>query len=165
MTQSLSTDIPQTSGITIYSPATGRVLPLAEVPDPVFAGVMVGDGLAVIPFEETIVAPVDGTIASIFPTGHAVCLKTTGGLEILVHIGIDTSTLPMGTFTKLVGEGTTVRMGDPMVRADLDRLRKAGKSLAVPVLVTNTGLLSGMNPVNRGPSVRAGEPLYRVTLK
>lgn len=152
-------------GITIHSPATGRVLPLAELPDPVFAGAMVGDGLAVLPFEGTIVAPADGTIASIFPTGHALCLKTLEGLEILVHIGIDTSSMPAGTFLKLVSEGSAVRVGEPVVRVDLDRVRRADKSLATPVLVMNTDLLSGLKHVNRGSAVRVGEPLYRVILK
>jgi glucose-specific phosphotransferase system IIA component len=149
--------------VTIVSPVSGRVLPLAEVPDPVFAGGMVGEGIAVEAEEGTILAPVAGRVVHIFPGGHAVGLITPGGLEVLVHVGIDTVSLNGEGFRVTATEGQEVLPGEPLGRFDPRLIAGRGKSLVTPVLITNPDRLAGMKPLVSG-RVRAGEPLLRIEL-
>ncbi|MEG0386713.1 MAG: PTS glucose transporter subunit IIA, partial [Niameybacter sp.] len=102
-------------GIEIISPMTGEAIDLSQVPDPVFSEKMVGDGIAIIPTENRVVAPCDGKIVQIFPTNHAIGIETTTGLDLLIHIGIDTVDLKGEGFKRLVEEGDTVKMGDPIL--------------------------------------------------
>ena len=112
-------------GNLIYAPCKGRVVPLAEVPDPVFADKVLGDGFAVI--------PADGRIYA-----HAVTLTSTQGAEILIHIGLDTVTLKGEPFKAHVAAGDKVKKGDLLIEADLDKIEKAGLNTIIPVLICNT---------------------------
>lgn len=121
----------------VYSVADGQVVALEQVKDPVFAQKMMGDGFAVEPANGNIVSPVSGTVSSIFPTKHALGIVTEAGLEVLVHIGLDTVSLEGKPFTVHVAEGQKVAAGDLLVTADLDAIRAAGRETSTVVVFTN----------------------------
>ena len=129
----------QFKGLTeeVYSVADGQVVALEQVKDPVFAQKMMGDGFAVEPANGNIVSPVSGTVSSIFPTKHALGIVTEPGLEVLVHIGLDTVSLEGKPFTVHVAEGQKVAAGDLLVTADLDAIRAAGRETSTVVVFTN----------------------------
>ena len=129
----------QFKGLTeeVYSVADGQVVALEQVKDPVFAQKMMGDGFAVEPANGNIVSPVSGTVSSIFPTKHALGLVTEAGLEVLVHIGLDTVSLEGKPFTVRVTEGQQVAAGDLLVTADLGAIREAGRETTTVVVFTN----------------------------
>ena len=129
----------QFKGLTeeVYSVADGQVVALEQVKDPVFAQKMMGDGFAVEPANGNIVSPVSGTVSSIFPTKHALGIVTEAGLEVLVHIGLDTVSLEGKPFNVHVAEGQKVAAGDLLVTADLDAIRAAGRETSTVVVFTN----------------------------
>ena len=137
----------QYKGLTeeVYSVADGEVIALEQVKDPVFSQKMMGDGFAVEPTNGNIVSPVSGTISSIFPTKHALGLVTEAGLEVLVHIGLDTVSLEGKPFTVHVAEGQKVAAGDLLVTADLDAIREAGRETSTIVVFTNADAIKSVN--------------------
>ena len=137
----------QYKGLTeeVYSVADGEVIALEQVKDPVFAQKMMGDGFAVEPANGNIVSPVSGTVSSIFPTKHALGLVTEAGLEVLVHIGLDTVSLEGKPFTVHVAEGQKVAVGDLLVTADLDAIREAGRETSTIVVFTNADAIKSVN--------------------
>ena len=128
----------------VYSVADGQVVALEQVKDPVFAQKMMGDGFAVEPANGNIVSPVSGTVSSIFPTKHALGLVTEAGLEVLVHIGLDTVSLEGKPFTVHVAEGQKVAAGDLLVTADLDAIRAAGRETSTIVVFTNADAIQSV---------------------
>ena len=137
----------QYKGLTeeVYSVADGEVIALEQVKDPVFSQKMMGDGFAVEPENGNIVSPVSGTVSSIFPTKHALGLVTEAGLEVLVHIGLDTVSLEGKPFTVHVAEGQKVTAGDLLVTADLDAIRAAGRETSTIVVFTNGDVIKSVN--------------------
>ena len=137
----------QYKGLTeeVYSVADGEVIALEQVKDPVFSQKMMGDGFAVEPTNGNIVSPVSGTVSSIFPTKHALGLVTEAGLEVLVHIGLDTVSLEGKPFTVHVAEGQKVAVGDLLVTADLDAIREAGRETSTIVVFTNADAIQSVN--------------------
>ncbi|MBJ7498891.1 MAG: phosphoenolpyruvate--protein phosphotransferase [Sphingopyxis sp.] len=121
----------------ITSPLRGWATTLDDVPDPVFAQRMMGDGVAIQPLGDTVVAPFDGEVATLHEAGHAVSLRSAEGAEILIHIGLDTVMLKGEGFIPLVAVGDRVSRGDPLIRFDLDAVALAATSLITPVIVTN----------------------------
>lgn len=124
--------------IQIGSPCQGEVIALNTVNDPTFAQEMIGKGIAVKPTDGKIYSPVNGTVSMIFPTLHAVGLQSEEGVELLVHVGIDTVNLKGEGFKGHVQMGDTVKMGDLLLEADLDAIKNAGYDTVIPVVVTNT---------------------------
>ena len=122
----------------IYSPCNGQVVPLTEVPDPVFSEKVLGDGFAVIPAEGKIYAPTDGEVTMVFDTLHAIGLTSSQGTELLIHIGLDTVTLAGEPFTAHVTAGDKVKKGDLLMEVDLDKIKTAGLNCITPVLINNT---------------------------
>lgn len=122
----------------ITAPVKGWAAPLEEVPDPVFAERMMGDGVAIHPTGSTIHAPCDGTIVALHAAGHAVTIRNAAGAEILVHTGLDAVALKGKGFRALVAEGATVLRGDPLIEFDLDAVGQAATSLITPVVVINS---------------------------
>lgn len=120
----------------ITSPVTGRVMPLESVDEPMFAGKVLGDGFAVLPANGAIKAPADGRIAAAFETGHAVGIKTDSGVELLIHVGVDTVALNGEGFELLVSDGQTVKQGDPLIQVNLDTLTKRKKDPTIMVIFT-----------------------------
>lgn len=125
------------STIEVVAPLRGEVQPIANVPDPAFSQKMMGDGFAVVPADGNVVAPVAGEVVTLFPTRHAVGIRTPEGLEVLVHVGIDTVKLNGEGFTALVREGSRVEAGQPIMKVELDAIRGRVPSLATPVVFTN----------------------------
>ena len=147
----------------VYSVADGQVVALEQVKDPVFAQKMMGDGFAVEPANGNIVSPVSGTVSSIFPTKHALGLVTEAGLEVLVHIGLDTVSLEGKPFTVHVAEGQKVAAGDLLVTADLDAIRAAGRETSTVVVFTNGDVLKSVKLEQTG-SLAAKTAVAKVEL-
>lgn len=128
----------------VYSVADGQVIELEQVKDPVFSQKMMGDGFAVEPSNGHILSPVAGTVSSVFPTKHALGITTKSGLEVLVHIGLDTVSLEGKPFEVKVSEGQTVAAGDLLVEADLNAIREAGRETTTIVVFTNTDAIKSV---------------------
>jgi sugar PTS system EIIA component len=124
--------------VTVISPLTGTLLPLEEVPDPVFAQKMMGDGFAIKPDEGHVVSPVDGEIIQVFPTKHAIGIKAKNGAEILIHIGLETVAMNGEGFTAHIKEGDKVKVGDPLVDFDISLVTDKAKSTITPIIITNS---------------------------
>ncbi len=147
----------------VYSVADGQVVALEQVKDPVFAQKMMGDGFAVEPANGNIVSPVSGTVSSIFPTKHALGLVTEAGLEVFVHIGLDTVSLEGKPFTVHVAEGQKVVAGDLLVTADLDAIRAAGRETSTVVVFTNAEAIKSVKLEQTG-SLAAKTAVAKVEL-
>ena len=124
-------------GNKIIAPVSGKVIPLEEVTDPTFAGKVLGDGFAIVPEDSIIKSPINGIVELMYETGHAVGLSTDDGKEILIHIGIDTVAMNGDGFHIIAKTGQNVKSGDPLVEVDFEKIRKAGKSDSVIVIVTS----------------------------
>ncbi|MGX7073541.1 PTS transporter subunit IIBC [Falseniella ignava] len=155
----------QFKGLTeeVYSVADGQVVDLEQVKDPVFSQKMMGDGFAVEPANGNILSPVAGTVSSIFPTKHALGLVTEAGLEVLVHIGLDTVSLEGKPFTVHVAEGQKVAVGDLLVTADLDAIRAAGRETSTVVVFTNADVIKSVKLEQTG-SLAAKTAVAKVEL-
>lgn len=122
----------------VFAPVKGEVIPLDQVDDQAFASGVMGKGMAIIPTEGKVCSPCDGVVSAIFPTGHAVGVTSNDGVEVLIHIGMDTVKMEGRGFDKKVKEGDKVTRGQILVEFDMDAVQKAGYSLVTPVIITNT---------------------------
>lgn len=145
----------------VKAPLTGNVVALTDVPDPVFAGLMLGKGIAIEPTSGEMVSPVNGTVTTVFPTGHAVGLTSDNGIEVLIHVGMDTVSLNGQGFTQHVKAGEKVTIGQKLVTVDLEAVKAAGYSIVTPIVVTNTDNFSEVITIN-SQSVTAGENLLTI---
>jgi glucose-specific phosphotransferase system IIA component len=127
--------------IDVLAPLDGTVVELENVPDEVFAQKMVGDGLAINPSGEVAVAPVSGVLAKLFPGGHAFGIEASDGVELIVHLGLDTIELKGEGFEKLAVEGQQVAAGTPIVRFDRAAIERLGKVMLSPVVTTGNGTI------------------------
>ncbi len=125
--------------ISVDSPVEGKIIPLSEVKDEVFSNEIVGKGAAVVPEKGEIHAPAEGEIASVFDTGHALGMITKDGVELLIHIGLNTVELKGKYFQIHTKQGEHVKKGDLLISFDIDGIQKAGYDVTTPVLVSNTG--------------------------
>jgi sugar PTS system EIIA component len=145
--------------VEVLAPVSGQAVPLGEVPDEVFAEGMAGEGGAIVPGASgEAVAPLSGTLVKLFEGGHAFGIETDEGVELIVHVGLDTIEMRGSGFEKLATEGDRVEAGQPIVHFDLDEIRNAGYDPVTPVVVTN----AEDHPVSnlRTGEVSAGEPLF-----
>jgi sugar PTS system EIIA component len=122
----------------IVAPVTGAVIPLGEVPDPVFSQKMMGEGLAIMPTEGSIHSPVNGTIMLVAATKHAVGIRAEDGTEILIHVGLETVALNGEGFNAFVKEGEKVSTGQLLLEVDWDYIRQNAKSIVTPIIITNS---------------------------
>lgn len=122
----------------IYTPVMGNIIPLEEVPDPVFSEKMMGEGAAVIPKEGDIYSPVEGEIIQIASSKHAIGILTEDGSEILIHVGLDTVSLKGEGFTVTVEVGEKVRVGQRLIKVDWEFIRENGKNIVTPIVITNS---------------------------
>lgn len=150
--------------VTIYSPINGKVIELKEVPDDAFAQKMVGDGCAIEPDKGTICSPIDGQLMNIFPTNHAIIFESIDGLEMIVHFGIDTVKLEGKGFQKLRELGP-IKIGDEIVKYNLDDIKSAVPSTRSPVIINNMEKVEKIEILSLGKFVKIGEPIMKVTLK
>ena len=123
----------------VFSPLNGSVIQLSDVNDDAFATEAMGKGIAILPTEGKVVAPFDGEVAMVFKTKHAIGLVSEDGLEILIHVGIDTVKLDGQFYTAFVKEGDQVKKGETLLTFEADKIAKAGYELTTPIIVTNTG--------------------------
>lgn len=133
----VSGQTPLAGGIMVYAPVSGEIVAIEKVPDVVFAEKIVGDGIAIAPKGELILAPIDGTIGKIFETNHAFSIESAQGLELFVHFGVGTVELRGKGFTRLAEEGQEVKVGEPILSFDIDFLRDQVDSLLTPVVLAN----------------------------
>ena len=127
----------KSSTISIQAPLSGKVVPIEEVPDMVFAEKIVGDGVAIMPSGDMMVAPCDGTICQIFETNHAFSMESDDGLELVVHFGIDTVKLEGEGFTRIAKEGQRVKTGEAIIGFDLALLKEKAASVVTPIVISN----------------------------
>ena len=151
-----------TADLVLLSPLDGWAAPLSEVPDPVFAEAMLGDGVAVDPTSAVLKAPCDGVVTSVHGSRHAVSLRAAGGAEILMHVGLETVALKGAGFEAHVHEGQAVKAGDRLITFDLAVLAQGAKSLVTPIVVTDAAGRAISRRVS-GRRVAAGEPLMTLS--
>ena len=144
----------------VYSPVKGQVIPLSEVEDEAFSSGVLGKGTAIIPEEGAIYAPDDGEISAFFPTGHAIGIKTTDGLEILIHVGMDTVQLEGKGFTPLASVGDKVKKGQKLLEFDKDLIKAEGYSTVTPVLISNFDQFDEITTTNEN-YVQTGDILLK----
>ena len=144
----------------VKAPIDGIVLPLEQLPDETFAAAILGPGCGIEPTGDTVFAPFDGRVVSVASTLHAIGLESDEGIELLIHIGMDTITLRGSGFTLLVQEGQAVRAGTPLLRVDLDAIRAAGLSTESAIIVTNADDLPALH-LTAGGIVSTGTPLFK----
>lgn len=149
------------NSIEIPAPLPGQIRPLSSVKDPTFAQEILGKGCAIEPTEGKIVAPVDATVALMFETGHAVSLETSDGVELLIHVGLDTVMLKGAHYTPHCATGDKVKAGDTLLTFDMEAIRAEGYEVITPVLICNAEDFKEITTASG--SVQALEPL--LTLK
>ena len=154
---------PLVEKIQILSPADGTVKDITEVPDQTFADKVLGDGAAVIPENGRIYAPADGTVVNIMDTKHGIMFQTDQGVELLIHIGLETVNLKGKYFTSHVSSGSSVKAGDLLVEFDLDAIKKEGYNPITPVVVTNgDDYIRSVSMVKSGEKVQHGDCLLTI---
>ena len=149
--------------VELTSPMTGKIIPIEEVPDKVFSDKMVGDGVAIEPVDGEIVSPIDGKVATIFPTNHAIGLVTKEGLEILIHIGLDTVELNGLGFKRLTEKDAKVKKGEPLMEFDPKLVEEKGKSPITPIIITNMDKVKKMKK-NTGDVERGNQIIMTIEL-
>lgn len=134
----------------VYSPLEGKLIPMTEVPDETFASKALGDGVAVVPEKGCVYAPFDGEVEMVYDTGHAIGLVREDGMEVLIHVGINTVELGGKYYTAKVSNGQKIKKGDLLLEFDMDEIAKAGYSLVTPVIVTNSDEYEGLTRKEHG---------------
>lgn len=142
--------------LTLNAPVSGRVIPLSEVNDPTFSDHILGEGFAILPENGVICAPADAVIESVPHTKHAVSMTTDSGVELLIHVGLDTVELDGKFFTLPHAVGDHVKAGDVLIEFDPDGIRNAGYDIVTPVIVTNTENYASVT--SAGDRAEAGKP-------
>lgn len=146
----------------IYSPLKGKTVKLEEVEDEAFSSGVLGKGVAILPEEGVLYAPADGVISVFFPTGHAVGMTTDHGVELLMHVGMDTVQLEGKGFRPLAADGDRVKKGQKLLEFDIAQIKEAGYSLVTPVLVTNMEEVGEITPVDGAEKIQAGDKLIQL---
>ena len=126
------------SKVQVLAPLNGQVIPLEQVPDPVFSQKMMGEGVAIMPTGGDVVAPIEGTIVLISNTKHAIGIRTKDDTEVLIHVGLETVTLKGEGFTVLVNEGDSVSVGQKLMEVDWDLIKDKVPSIITPIVITNS---------------------------
>lgn len=145
-------------GIVVAAPVQGECIPISEVADPTFAEEILGKGIAIKPTDGKVYAPADGVISTVFPTGHAVGMTTPEGVELLIHVGLDTVQLK-GQFFKVMAEADQqVKKGDLLLEADIEEISKAGYDTVTPMIICNSTDFSKVECKTEG-MVSAGDEM------
>ncbi len=146
----------------IYAPLSGQIKKLEDVPDPTFSEKMMGDGLAIVPSDGQVVAPLDGEVVQIFPTKHAVGIRGNAGVEVLIHIGLDTVSLDGEGFEAHVKQGDQVKVGDPLITFDVEYIRENATDVITPVIITNGNELESIEKTTDSTVVGGQSTLFNV---
>ena len=126
-------------GEMLKAPLAGKAIPMSEVSDPTFGQEILGKGLAIIPSVGKVVAPIDGTVEMIFDTKHAISMSSDSGIQLIIHVGLDTVTLKGEPFTTHVEAGQKVKAGDLLLEFDIEAIQSAGLDTVTPIVICNTG--------------------------
>lgn len=161
--KSCDTPLSTEGEVIIKSPLTGDLVKMEDVPDDTFAQKFLGDGIAIKPTSGLVTAPVDGKIAQLFKTKHAIGLVTDEGVEVLIHIGIDTVKMDGKGFEAFVSQGDTVKAGDKLIQFDLELVQNEAKSIITPVIITNIGDFEGFNVLPTG-NVSNDDDLLKINI-
>jgi PTS system N-acetylglucosamine-specific IIC component len=153
--------LPVKGEVILYAPITGEIVPLEDVPDAAFSSKAVGEGVAIRPTGNVVVAPCDGKLANIFNTNHAFAIVAESGAEIIVHIGVDTVKLRGQGFKRLASPGGTVKMGDPILEIDLAYLAAHAVSTLSPVVLSNADEFGELTPIATGPIIAGKSALFK----
>lgn len=151
------------TGVSLIAPISGHLVPIEQVPDPVFAQKMVGDGVSIDPISQSLLAPYDGEVIQLHPSNHAVTLKTAEGLEVLMHIGLETVGLRGKGFTPKVKVGDRVKMGDTLIEFDADYVATHARSLLTQIVITNSDRVVKFDP-NSGNVTAGREVILNLSL-
>lgn len=141
--------------IKLTSPMTGEIVDITDTSDPVFSGKMVGDGVTIIPTDGDVLAPMDGKIIQMFDTGHALAIESNG-IQVLIHLGLDTVELNGQGFTKIAREGQEVKQGDLLIKVDLEKIKALGKSIESPMVIVEAAgksLNKILGPAEKGQTI------------
>ncbi|MDA1475272.1 PTS sugar transporter subunit IIA [Bacillus changyiensis] len=150
---------------TVFSPADGKVISLSEVPDPVFSQKMMGDGIAIEPANGEIVSPVNGEVIQLFHTKHAIGIRSLSGVEMLIHIGLDTVSMEGEGFTAHVKEGDKVKVGDPLITCDLELIKEKASSTITPIVIMNGDVLERIQKYEDGEAKKSQTKLLELVAK
>lgn len=145
--------------VILVAPMTGRVVKIEDVPDQVFSQKIIGDGLAIDPTEGMVVAPLDGEVVNLFPTKHAVGIRGKNGLEVLIHIGLETVALYGEGFKSFVKQGEHVKAGQRLITFDLDFIKENADSAISSVVITNPDVVDAVTKSEEG-TVTRGESVF-----
>ncbi|OMP66453.1 PTS sugar transporter subunit IIA [Domibacillus epiphyticus] len=154
----------EVSEVVLMSPMTGNVVDLGDVPDPVFSQKMMGDGVAISPSEGKVVAPADAKILNVFPTKHAIGLETAGGLEILIHVGLDTVNMKGEGFNAHVAEGDRVKKGDLLLTYNLELVQEKAASTITPMIISNGDIVKQLDKHENVQATAGETPVMTVKL-
>lgn len=154
----------KSSKLKVISPVKGDLIPITDVNDDVFSTKMLGDGFAIEPIDGAVVAPLSGKITTLFPTKHALGITTDKGLEVLIHMGIDTVELKGAPFDVFVKMNQEIKSGDKLAQIDLDKIKQAGLSDTIIVVYTNMDLLNSVSDVDPRP-ILAGDVVQEIEYK
>lgn len=152
----------KSDGIEIGAPVKGKAVAITEVSDPTFGDEILGKGVAIIPTDGNVYAPADGTVELLFDTMHAVSMTTTDGVELLIHIGLDTVSLKGEHFTAHKATGDTVKKGDLLISVDLDAVKAAGFDVITPMVVCNTSDYQAVEAIV-GSDVEPGDSVLKIS--
>jgi sugar PTS system EIIA component len=150
---------------TIFSPLSGKVVTIEEVPDPTFGQKMMGDGIAVEPKDGQVVSPVNGEIIQVFPTKHALGIRSETGLEILIHIGLETVNMKGEGFTAFVKEGDKVKVGQKLIDFDLELVKEKAASTITPIVLTNGDILENIEKSYNDNGIKGETAVLEVKVK
>ena len=148
--------------ISLKAVEDGRTIPMDEVNDQTFAQELLGPGIAIVPSNGTVVSPINGTIATVMDTKHAVCIQGEDGLELIVHAGLDTAELNGKYYQTYKEIGDQVKAGDVLLEFDLEEITKAGYDVTTPIVITNLGDYK-ITKCLTGQQVKAGEEVIQLT--
>lgn len=149
----------------LKAPVGGKVVSLEDVPDPVFSQKMMGDGVAIEPKDGQVVSPVEGEVIQVFPTKHAIGLKGKTGIEILIHIGLETVQMEGEGFETLVSQGDKVKVGDVLVRFDKNLIEEKATSSIIPFVLTNGDIIESIDHFEASDAESGVTDLLKITVK
>ncbi|UOB19615.1 PTS sugar transporter subunit IIA [Macrococcus armenti] len=156
---------PQSKKLEIVSPITGEYVAIEDIPDPVFAQKMMGEGFGIKPTEGIVVAPISGEVVNVFPTKHAIGIKAENGVELLIHVGLETVAMKGAGFKTHIGQGDIVQKGDTLLEFDIALIEKEASSIISPVIITNSDVLSEIKFENQTLLTKGETPIMTVEMK
>ncbi|MEW9668144.1 PTS glucose transporter subunit IIA [Ammoniphilus sp. 3BR4] len=149
----------------LFAPLSGKVLHLKEVPDPAFSEKKLGEGIAIEPTEGKVCSPVNGEVIHLFPTKHAIGIGSENGLEILIHIGLDTVFMEGKGFYECVKEGDRVKRGQPLLEFSLDLVKQNATSIISPIVITNSNQVERLEIISPPLAQMGTTPFMKIAIK